>query len=104
MIFAPEKSALGNEPVSLRMPNTDCRDLSRRVDDGKRSTSTDEIKNRAMDHEKGEGDEGDPQEGELRSGQRRDEVRRKSDSGHSLRFFLAFRPWAFFKGEEYATP
>ena len=62
------------------------RDLGRRVDNGKRSACTDEIKNGAMDHEKGGDDEADPQEGELRSGQRRDEVRRKSDSGHSLRW------------------
>ena len=41
-----------------------------------------------MDHEKGGENEGDPQEGELCSEQRRDEVRRKSDSGHSLRSFL----------------
>ena len=53
-----------------------------------RSSGADGIKNEATDHEKGGGDEGDPQEGELRSGQRRDEVRRKSDSGHSFRFFL----------------
>ena len=64
----------------MGMPNTDDRDLGRRVDDYIRSTGTDEIKNGAMDHEKGGEDEGDPQEGELRSGQRRDEVRRKSDS------------------------
>ena len=69
-------------------PNIDDRDLGRRVDDGKRSTGTDEIKKGAMYHEKGGEDEGDPHEGELHSGQRRDEVRRKSDSGHSLRFFL----------------
>ena len=87
-ISAPEKSTLGNEPMSMRMPNIDDRDLGHRVDDGKRSTGTDEIKNGAMDHEKGGGDVGDPQEGELRSGQRRDGIRRKSDSGHSLRFFL----------------
>ena len=87
-ISAPEKSTLGNEPMSMRMPNIHDRDLGHRVDDGKRSTGTDGIKNGAMDHEKGGGDEGDPQEGELRSGQRRDEVRQKSGSGHSLRFFL----------------
>ena len=69
----------------MGMPNTDDRDLGRKVDGDKR---TDEIENGAMDHEKGGEDEGDPQEGELRSEQRRDEVRRKSDSGHSLRFFL----------------
>ena len=72
----------------MEMPNTDDRDLGRRVDDGIRSTGMDKIENGAMDNEKGGEDEGDPQEGELRSGQRRDEVRRKSDSGHSLRFFL----------------
>ena len=72
----------------MGMPSTDNRDLGRRVDDDKRSTGTDEIENGAMDHEKGGEDKRDPQEGELRSGQRRDEVRRKSDSGHSLRFFL----------------
>ena len=72
----------------MGMPNTDDRDLGRRVDDDIRSTGTDEIKNGAMDHEKGGEDEGDPQEGELRSGQRRDEVRRKSDSGRSLRSFF----------------
>ena len=72
----------------MGMPNTDDRDLGRIVDDDKRSTGTDEIEDRVMDHEKGGEDEGDPQKGELRSGQRRDEVRRKSDSGHSLRFFL----------------
>ena len=55
-------------------PNIDDGDLSRRVDDGKRSTGTDEIKNGAMDHEKGGGGEGDPQESELPSGQRRDEL------------------------------
>ena len=88
VISAPEKSTWGNEPASMGMPNIDDRDLGRRVDDGKRSTGTDEIKNGAMDHEKGGEDEEDPQEGELRSGQRRDEVRRKSDSGHSLRIFL----------------
>ena len=88
VISAPEKPTSGNEPASMGMPNTDDRDLGRRVDDDKRSTGTDEIENGAMDHEKGGEDEGDPQEGELRSGQRRDEVRRKSDSGNSLRFFL----------------
>ena len=72
----------------MGMPNTDDRDLGRRVDDDKRSTGTVEIENGAMDHEKEGEDEGDPQEGELCSEQRRDEVRRKSDSGHSLRFFL----------------
>ena len=79
-ISAPEKSTLGNEPMSMGMPNIDDRDLGHRVDDGKRSSGTDGIKNGAMDHQKGGGDEGDPQEGELRSGQRRDEVRRKFDS------------------------
>ena len=72
----------------MGMPNIDDRDLGLRVDYGKRSTGTDEIQNGVMDHVKGGDDEGDPQEGELRSGQRRDEVRRKFDSGHSLRFFL----------------
>ena len=88
VISAPEKPTSGNEPASMGMPKTDDRDLGRRVDHDKRSTGTDEIENGAMDHEKGGEDEGDPQEGELRSEQRRDEVRRKSDSGHSLRFFL----------------
>ena len=88
VISAPEKSTSGNEPASMGMPNTDDRDLGRRVDDDKRSTGTDKIENGAMDHEKGDKDEGDPQEGELHSGQRRDEGRRKSDSGHSLGFFL----------------
>ena len=88
VISAPEKSTSGNKPASMGMPNTDDRDLGRRVDDDIRSTGTDEIKNGAMDHEKGGEDEGDPQEGELRSGQRRDEVRRKSDSGRFLRSFL----------------
>ena len=88
VISASEKSTSGNEPASVGMSNTDNRDLGRRVDDDKRSTGTDEIENGAMDHEKGGGDEGDPQKGELCSGQRRDEVRRKSDSGHSLRSFL----------------
>ena len=88
MISAPEKPTSGNEPASVGMPNTDDRDLGRRVDDDKRSTGMDEIENGAMDHEKGVEDEGDPQEGELRSGERRDEVKRKSDSGYSLRFFL----------------
>ena len=86
-ISAPEKSTSGNEPASMGMPKTGDRDLGRRVDDDKRSTSTDKIENGAMDHEKEGEDEGDPQEGELRSEQRRDEVRRKSDSGHCLRFF-----------------
>ena len=72
----------------MGMPNIDDRDLGRRVDEGKRSTDTDEIKNGAMDHEKGGEDEGDRQEGEIRSGQHRDEVKRKSDFGNSLRFFL----------------
>ena len=40
MISAPEKSTLGNEPVSTGAPNIDDRDLGRRVDDGKRSTGT----------------------------------------------------------------
>ena len=88
VISAPEKSTSGNEPASMGMSNPDDRDLGRRVDDDKRSTGTDEIENGAMDHEKGGENEGDPQEGELCSGQRRDEVRRKSDSGHSLRSFL----------------
>ena len=72
----------------MGMPNTDDRDLGRRVDDDIRSIGTDEIKNGAMYHEKEEEDEGDPQEGELRSGQHRDEVKRKSDSGLSLCSFL----------------
>ena len=88
VISAPEKPTSGNEPASMGMPNTDDSDLGRRVDDDKQSTGTDEIENGAMDHEKGGGGEGDPQEGELCNGQCRDEVRRKSDSGHSLRFFL----------------
>ena len=88
MISAPEKSTSGNESASMGMPNTDDRDLGRRVDDDIRSTGTDEIKNGAMDHDKGGEDEGGPQEGELCSGQRRDEVRRKSDSGRSLRASL----------------
>ena len=88
MISAPEESTSGNEPASMGMPNTDDRDLGRRVDDDIRSTGTDEIKNGAMDRENGGEGEGDPQEGELRNGQRRDEVRRKSDSGRSLRSFL----------------
>ena len=87
VISAPEKPTSGNEPASMGMPKTDDRDLGRRGDDDKRSTGTDEIENGAVDHEKGGEDEGDPQKGELRSEQRRDEVRRKSDSGHSLRFF-----------------
>ena len=72
----------------MGMPNTDDGDLGRRVDDNKRCTGTDEIGNGAKDHEKGGEDVGDTQEGELCSGQRRDEVRQKSDSGHSLRSFL----------------
>ena len=88
VISAPEKLTSGNEPASMGMPNTGDRDLGRRVVDDIRSTGTDEIKNRAMDREKGGEDEGDPQEGELRSEQRRDEVRRKSDSGRSLRCFF----------------
>ena len=88
VISAPEKPTSGNEPTPMGVPNADGRNLRRRVDDDKRSTGTDEIENGEMDHEKGGEDEGDPQEGELCSGQRRDEVRRKSDSGHSLRFFL----------------
>ena len=88
VISAPEKSTSWIEPASMGTPNIDDEDLGRGVDDGKRSTGTDEIKNGAMDHEKGGESEGDPQEGELRSGQRRDEVRRTSDSGHSLRSFL----------------
>ena len=88
VISAPEKPTSGNEPASMGMPNTDDRDLGRRVDDDKRSTGTDEIENGARDHDKGGKDEGDPQDGEIRSGQRRDGVRQKSDSGHSLRFFL----------------
>ena len=72
----------------MKMPNIDDRDLHHRVDDGRRSTGTDRIKDVAMDHEKGGDDEEDSQEGELRSGQSPDEVRRKSDSGHCLRFFL----------------
>ena len=70
VIFAPEKPTSGNEPASMGMPNTDDRDLGRRVDDDKRSTGTDEIENGTMDHEKGGEDEGNLQEGELRSGQR----------------------------------
>ena len=89
-ISNPEKWTMGNEPMSMEMPNIDDRHLvDRIVDSDKRSTGTDEIKNGAMNHEKGVDDEGDPQEGKLRSWQRRDEVRRKSDSGHYLRFFLA---------------
>ena len=74
MIFAPEKSTSWKDPASIGTPNIDDADLGRRVDDGKRSTGTDKIKNGAMDHEKGGGGEGDPQEGKLRSGQRRDEL------------------------------
>ena len=88
VISAPEKSTSGNEPALMGMPNTDDRDLGRRVDDDIRSTGTDEIKNEATGHEKGGEGEGDPQEGELRCGKRRDEARRKSDSGRSLGSFL----------------
>ena len=59
----------------MGMPNIDNRDLGRRVDEGKRSTGTNEINNGAIDLEKGGDDKGDPQEGEPRSGQRRYEVR-----------------------------
>ena len=52
VISAPEKSTSRNEPASMRMSNTDNRDLGRRIDDDKRSTGTDEIENGAMDHEK----------------------------------------------------
>ena len=86
-ITAPEKSTLGSELMPMGMPNIDDKDLGRRVDYGKWSIGADEIKTGPMYHENGGGDEGDPQEGELRS-ERRDEVRRKSDTGHSLRFFL----------------
>ena len=55
VIFAPEKSTSWNDPASMGTPNIDDGDLGRRVDDGKRSTGTDEIKNGAMGHEKGEG-------------------------------------------------
>ena len=75
--------------MSMKMPKIDDRDLGRRVDDGKPSTGTDEIKNGAMDHEKGGDDERDSQEGEFCSRQRWNEVRRKSDSCHSLCLFLA---------------
>ena len=44
----------------MRMPNTDDRDLGRRVDDDIRGTGTDEMKNGAMDHEKGGEDKEDP--------------------------------------------
>ena len=49
VISAPEKSTSGNEPASMGTPNTDDRDLGRRVDDDKRSTGTDEIENGAME-------------------------------------------------------
>ena len=62
-ISAPETSSLGNEPMSMRMPNIDDRDVGHRVDGGKRSTGTNVSKNGAMNHEKGGGDVGDPQEG-----------------------------------------
>ena len=74
VIFAPETSTSWNDPASMETPNIDDGDLGRRVDDVKRSTDTDEIKNGAMDHETGGGDKGDPQKGELRSGQRQDEL------------------------------
>ena len=90
VISASEKSTSGNEPVSMGMPNTDDRGIGRKADDGKRSTGTDEIKNGAMDHEKGRDDEGGPQEGELRSGQRRDEVRQKLGSGLLFAFFSMY--------------
>ena len=70
------------------MSNINEKDLCCRVNDGKRSTSTDEIRNGARHHEGGEDDEGDQQECEPRSGQRRDQVRRKFNSGYSLSFFL----------------
>ena len=44
-ISAPEKSSLENEPTSMGMSNIDDRDLGHRVDDGKRSSGTDEIRN-----------------------------------------------------------
>ena len=59
VISAPEKTTLGNEPASMGMPNTDDRDLGRRVDDDKRSTGTVEIENGATDHNCG----GAPTEG-----------------------------------------
>ena len=89
-LSAPEKSSLVNEPMPMGISNIDDRDLGHRVDAGKRSSGTDGIKNGAMDQEKGGGDEGDPQEGELHSGQRRDEVRRKSNSGHSFLILSRF--------------
>ena len=56
-ICGPEKSTLRNDPVSMRMPKIDDNsDPGRRVDDGKRSSGIDEIKNGATDHEKGAGD------------------------------------------------
>ena len=48
VISAPEKSTSGNESMSLGMLNIGNRGLGRRVDDDKRSTSNDEIKNRAI--------------------------------------------------------
>ena len=62
VISAPKKSTSGNEPASMGMPNTDDRDLGRRVDDDKRSTGTDEIKNGAI----------------TRKGERMKETRRKA--------------------------
>ena len=56
VISAPEKSTLRSVPMLMGMPNIDDRDLGHRVDDGKRSTGTDRIKNVAIDHEKRVGD------------------------------------------------
>ena len=88
-ISAPVKSTSGNEPMSMGMPNINDRDLGHRVDNIKRSSGTDEIKNGAMNHGKEQDYEGDSQEGELHSGQRRDKVRQTSYFGHFLHLFLA---------------
>ena len=68
----------GNGPVSMGISSIDERDLGRGVDNGERSTGTDETRSGARDYDGGRGrdDEGDPQECEHRSGQRRVEVRR----------------------------
>ena len=66
MISAPEKSTSGNEPASMGIPNTDDRDLGRRVDDDKRSTGTDEIENGGME------------QWTTRKGERMKETRRKA--------------------------
>ena len=59
----------GDKPASMGMPNIDERDLDCEVDDGERTTGTDETRSGARHHEgRGRDDEGGPRNVSIAAG------------------------------------